>query len=144
MRSALRQLDRFRRISLACALLLAASASGVGTAAAQEPIEGYMAWIGPQDLVNSRGQRLNSAAQVIRQDRANFHHFGRRDPGDEWEPFFATPENRDWLERALTGRIPGWMAQEILRGGVFVEVTVWGRGGRAQAVTVDIPEPCGC
>jgi hypothetical protein len=35
-----------------------------------------------QDHLNSNEQRLTTAAAIIRQDRANFHRFGLRDPAD--------------------------------------------------------------
>jgi hypothetical protein len=63
--------------------------------------EEYVARLGVNDHYNSRGVRLTSAAAIIRQDRANFHQFGIRDPEDQGDIFFASKANRERLERML-------------------------------------------
>lgn len=68
-------------------------------ASAQEFLGSYTAYIGPQDFYNSSGSRITSVCGVLQQDRANFHRFGRRDPQDQTDPFFANPE-----ARAVIGR----------------------------------------
>ena len=55
----------------------------------QQLLESYVALLSERDHFNSSGQRLTTAAAIIRQDRANFHRFGLRDPGDEDDTFFA-------------------------------------------------------
>lgn len=123
-----------RRLALVLLLLAAATPAG-----AQQLLESYEAWIGPDDVVNSRGARLTEAWQVIRQDRANFHRFGIRDPGDTGDRFFALPENRETLEAMLAaGRIDPRAAREIVRGGVTIRVDIWGRGTRAQWIDVTL------
>jgi len=104
-----------RSLAVVLAGLLAAPA-------AARPACSYHAWIGPDDLYNSRGMRLEQPWQVLRQDRANFHK-GLRQRGDEWEGCFATPEARAELERHL--RRIDWYPPEaaaIVGGGVLVEV----------------------
>lgn len=61
----------------------------------------YLAAIGAQDLFSSRGVRLESAAQVLRQDRANFHRFNVRQPQDEWDPVLDDSDLRAAFEDAL-------------------------------------------
>jgi hypothetical protein len=73
----------------------------VAPARAQELVETYAAYLSEADHFNSNGQRLTSAAAIIRQDRANFHRFGRGDPGDEGDRFFASMDNRAAMERML-------------------------------------------
>ena len=68
---------------------------------AQELQDSYIARIGPNDHFNSRGVRLKSAAAIIRQDRANFHKFGKADAEDEYDSFFGSKANRGRMERML-------------------------------------------
>ncbi|MRH20547.1 hypothetical protein [Rhodovulum strictum] len=125
-------------LARSAALALAVALAPVA-AAAQQLVGEYVAVIGPQDLYNSRGERLTEPWQILRQDRANFHRFGRRDPGDEGDPFFADANNRAAMERMLIGgRIDPAAARAILAGGAMVVVRIWGQGGRGDYVTVDV------
>jgi hypothetical protein len=87
-----------RVLVIVAALVAAAVAT---PARAQALVESYTAFLSEADHFNSNGQRLTSAAAIIRQDRANFHRFGRGDPGDEGDRFFASIDNRAALERML-------------------------------------------
>ena len=69
---------------------------------AQQLLESYVAELSERDHFNSAGQRLTTAAAIIRQDRANFHRFGLRDPGDEDDKFFADEGNRGALKGCLS------------------------------------------
>src|SRR5688572_12316112 len=83
-------------------LLLAAVLLGLThPASADILLEDYLAVLSEQDHLNSKGGRLTEAAAIIRQDRANYHKFGRRDQGDENDEFFADAANREELERLL-------------------------------------------
>jgi hypothetical protein len=86
-----------KRALIGVALLVLASMP----AAACELREEYVARLGHNDHYNSRGVRLTSAAAIIRQDRANFHQFGVRDPEDQGDRYFASKANRESLERML-------------------------------------------
>ncbi|HDR28140.1 hypothetical protein, partial [Rhodovulum sp.] len=100
------------------ALLAAALALAPVAAQAQQLVGEYVAVIGPQDLCNSRGERLREPWQILRQDRANFHRFGQRDPGDEGDPFLADANNRAAMKRMLMGgRIDPVAARSIVAGG---------------------------
>lgn len=113
--------------------------AAVGPAAAQDYIGSYSAWIGWQDLYNSRGQRLTEPWQVIRQDRANFHRFNRRDPGDGGDPWFANAAMRGQLEQAImaAGMAP-WVRQMVLNGGVPIRVDLYGCGSGIARADVQI------
>jgi hypothetical protein len=87
-----------RLLVTAAALVAAVIATPVR---AQTLVESYTAFLSEADHFNSNGQRLTSAAAIIRQDRANFHRFGRGDPGDEGDRFFASIDNRAAMERML-------------------------------------------
>jgi len=63
---------------------------------AQEMVESYVAFLSEADHFNSNGERLRSAAAIIRQDRANFHRFGRRDPDDQGKSRCPRADARTW------------------------------------------------
>jgi hypothetical protein len=65
--------------------------------------ETYYARLSGADHFNSRGQRLKSAAAIIRQDRANYHRFNVRDDEDTGDSYFSSKSNRAALERMLNG-----------------------------------------
>ena len=91
-----------------------------------ELIDSYLARLGPNDHYNSRGKRLTSAAAVIRQDRANYHKFGLRDPEDENDSVFADIQQRAFLERNLNrGTTAGSAFQTILDGTPLIRVKVY-------------------
>ncbi|WP_283179207.1 hypothetical protein [Gemmobacter sp. 24YEA27] len=124
------------------ALAVVATLFGAGLAApvaAQDLLEEYTAFIGPADLVNSKGKRLTQPWQILRQDRANFHKFGKGDPGDEWDSFFGDVKNRDAMEKMLMG---GTMTKgaraAIVNGGAVVQVQIWGQGGVGSYISVDV------
>lgn len=114
---------------LFAAIGLAVLAAGVPLAAAnaQGPIlETYTAFLGPADHFNSRGARLTAPWQVIRQDRANFHALGVRDPGDEYDDFFASKANRNRMEQLiLHGYIEGNAGWRIVNENVWIRVEVY-------------------
>ncbi|TDX23366.1 hypothetical protein [Rhodovulum visakhapatnamense] len=110
-----------------------------GATRAQDLLEEYVAIIGPQDLYNSKGARLTAPWQVLRQDRANFHRFGRRDPGDRGDRFFASAENRGAMEQmVMRGSIDPAAARDLMAGGATVVVRIWGQNGRGDRVTVGV------
>ena len=120
----------------ACAAILMVS---TGAAHADELLESYDAYIGQDDLYNSSNERLTQPWQVIRQDRANVHRFGIRQPGDDIDSFFASARNRDLAERMIrSGRIEGSAARRILNGDVRISVEIWrGAGGDYINISVD-------
>jgi hypothetical protein len=118
---------------------LALSAALGGAALAQEVVGGYTAYIGEDDLYNSKGERLTEPWQVLRQDRANFYKFGIRQAGDEADPFFADVNNRAAMEQmVMHGSIDPRAARNLLKGGATVYVTIYGSGGRGDYVQVTV------
>jgi hypothetical protein len=81
--------------------VLAAVAADSGQAADRARSGGtvYFTVLNEQDYYNSNGERLRSAADILRQDRANYHNGqgGRRDEDDGG--IFATKEGRNRFER---------------------------------------------
>jgi len=106
---------------------------------AQELIGSYVAYIGANDLFNSKGERLTEPWQILRQDRANVHKFGLVDKGDEGDPFFGSIDNRAAMETMVR---QGWIepaaAREIVKGFTFVRVQIFGQGGRGTSVRVTV------
>lgn len=115
----------FGGAALAVALFVWASA-----ASAQQLIGSYTARLSAQDHFNSRGARLNSAAAIIRQDRANFHEFGVTDEEDWSDEFFVLKRNRDLLERYLAnGRADPGVLNAIVNGTPLIRVDIYRDGG---------------
>ena len=111
-------------------------------AAAQEYAVGsYRAFIGPEDLTNSRGVRLTDAVQVLRQDRANVHRFGIVHPGDETDAWFHQPDFRAAMASRFQagGGIDPLTASIILNGSVPVVVTVYAINGTFSSLRVEVP-----
>jgi S1-C subfamily serine protease len=94
---------------------------------AQQLIGSYTALLSDADHFSSRGQRLTTAAAVIRQNRANFHRFGIRSPEDQDDPFFGDERNRAALERMLDrGRAEPGVIDRIVNGPpVLVRVDIF-------------------
>jgi hypothetical protein len=113
-----------KMLILAVAIVIAAVAATPSRA--QQLVESYRAFLSERDHFNSNGQRLTSAAAIIRQDRANFHRFGIRDPQDESDGFFADPDNRDALERMLEhGRADPGVISRIVNDTVMIRVDIY-------------------
>jgi hypothetical protein len=105
---------------------------------AQQLVESYQAFLSERDHFNSNGQRLTTAAAIIRQDRANFHRFGLRDPGDQDDAFFADMENREALEKLLErGRAEPGVISRIVDGTALVRVQVF-RGPNGPFINVTV------
>lgn len=86
----------------------------------------YVAYIGPQDMVSSSGQRVTSLGGVIQQDRANFHRFGLRDPRDESDPVFANRNLRAQIPAMVTaGGNDGSSLSQMARNGQPFGVSVF-------------------
>jgi hypothetical protein len=98
-----------------------------GAAKADALLGSYVARLSHKDHQASDGYQLDSAAQVIRQDRANWHKFGRGDRQDQDDPWFDTNESRDRLQRMLErpGVLDGGMKREILNGTPLIQVDVY-------------------
>jgi hypothetical protein len=92
----------------------------------ERPIESYVARLSARDHFNSNGQRLTSAAAIIRQDRANYYVYGIRDPEDEDDSFFQSKENRALLETLLEhGRNSPGAIGRVVNGTPLVRVDVY-------------------
>lgn len=108
-------------------------------AAADELVGSYVAYIGRDDLYNSKGARLTEPWQILRQDRANYHRFGVSQPGDEWDPYFGDINNRAIMERmVMNGSIDPVAAANLVNGGATVFVRIYGSGSTGRSVRVTV------
>jgi len=104
-----------------------------------ELIGAYAAAIGDDDLYNSAGKKLATPAQVLRQDRANFHQHGISQSGDEDDPFFASADNRAIMESLLNEvDFDKATSRGLLSGTALVYVEIYGRKGEITYINVEI------
>lgn len=104
-------------------------------------VGGYGAFIGPEDLTNSRGVRLTNAAAILRQDRANVHRYGIRHQGDEVDLWFGQQAARsamDVMFRKGGGIHPDYQ-RFIVNGGVWIYVTIYAIDGNFTSLRVEVP-----
>ena len=108
------------------------------TCSAQELRESYKALLSERDHFNSEGQRLTSAAAIIRQDRANVHRFGIKDAEDQDDIFFADINNRAALEGQIErGTSDPAAIRRVVNGTVLVRVDIY-QGSRGPFVNVTV------
>ena len=114
-------------------------AGGAAPAGGNRMLESYTAFLSWQDHYNSNGARLTEPWQIIRQDRANYHRFGVRDPQDQWDSFFADFNNRDRAEQMLmNGYISPQARSAIVNGPTMIRVEIWGQGNTGTSIRVDV------
>ena len=113
-----------RKSLLALGVVLAAAAAT--PAAAADLIGSYNAFLSRADHYNSNGERLTSAAAIIRQDRANFHKFGIQDDQDESDNYFDNTNNRAVLEQMLNdGNSDPGVLSRIVNSNVMIHVDIY-------------------
>ena len=110
-------------IAVALPLLLVLPAKG-----GERFLGSYQARLSSQDHYNSRGTRLTNAAGVIRQDRANFHKFGKRDAEDQYDTVFSDKKMRALMEQLLRdGRSTKEARRAIVDGSPLIQVKIYRR-----------------
>lgn len=130
-----------RKTLLACAAVLGLSLAAVPASAA-DLIGSYNAWLSRADHYNSNGQRLTSAAAIIRQDRANFHKYGIQDAGDESDTYFDNVNNRALLEQMLNdGTSDPGVLRQIVNGNVMIHVDIYRSRHHGDYVVVTLGSP---
>jgi hypothetical protein len=121
-------------VTTALAAILLAAASG--SVHADEYLGSYTARISGDDRQASDGYPLDTAAQMVRQDRANWHRFGRGDAEDEDDPWFASAPSRQRLERLLNqrGAMSSATRRAITRSNPVIRVDVYSSSVRVELV----------
>ena len=100
----------------------------IGAMAEARYLESYTARLSGNDHYSSRGIPLRRVADILQQDRANFHRFGLRDPEDTGDGYFRTRSRRARMSRMLRrGWIEPGLAREILSGAPLVRVDIYSR-----------------
>jgi hypothetical protein len=79
-----------------------------------------------------RGGRLSDLGSILQQDRANYHRFGRRDAGDEGDPFFSNADLRSRIPQLVARGNTDPLISRIILEGNPLSVLVLLCGGRAQ------------
>ena len=120
--------------AFAVAALLLAPVLGTGAAQADDMLGSYVARISERDHHASDGYALDSAAQMVRQDRANWHKFHRRDSDDEGDDWFRTNEDRADLQRMLErgGAMSASTRRAIVNGEPLIQVDVYSNSVRVS------------
>jgi len=124
-----------KRFAVAAAIGLVAIGFSA-SARADEFLGSYIARISDEDHFASDGYRLDSAAQMVRQDRANYHKFHRRDRDDQRDRWFRGNDDRARLERMLQrpGAMSGGTKNAIVRGEPLIQVDVYRRSVRVTVL----------
>jgi hypothetical protein len=106
---------------------LIAALVGISTASADQYLGSYTARISDQDHHASDGYALDTAAQMVRQDRANWHKFGTGDAEDQDDPWFTTQSARARLERmaGAAGAMSSRTRNAIANGEPIIQVDVY-------------------
>lgn len=107
--------------------LFAALIVGTGVAQADQLLGTYVARISEKDHQASDGYALDSAAQVVRQDRANVHQHIQTDEEDDIDDWFTTKAKRVRFEQLLNkpGAMNNSTRNAILHGEPLIEVQVY-------------------
>jgi hypothetical protein len=123
-----------RRLHLLAAV--AGLAMAIVPAAADTFLGSYTARISQDDKFASDNFPLSTAAQMVRQDRANWHRFGRGDAEDEDDPWFTSANARARLETQLgrRGAMSEATRRAIVRGTPVIQVEVFQDSVRVEAV----------
>jgi hypothetical protein len=111
---------------IAFALSLGALALAPQVVAQDRPLDVYQARLSERDHFNSQGVRLQTAAGIVRQDRANYFLYHKRDPEDQADGFFASKANRDRLEKLiLAGHTTASANAAVINGTPMIRVEVY-------------------
>ncbi|MCO5083190.1 MAG: hypothetical protein M9955_16225 [Rhizobiaceae bacterium] len=125
-------MKRHAGILLAGAVL----AATLGSAQADQLLGSYVARISDNDHHASDGYRLDTAAQMVRQDRANWHKFGRGDREDQDDPWFGSTAARAKFERMLNkgSAMSQATRRAIVNGEPVVEVEVYRQSVKVRVI----------
>ncbi|MBX3570620.1 MAG: hypothetical protein KF914_21360 [Rhizobiaceae bacterium] len=120
----------------AAAIGLAVAFGPAGPALADKLLGSYVARISDDDKHASDGYALDTAAQMVRQDRANWHKFGRGDAEDQDDPWFGSTAARARLEKLLGrgGAMSARTRQAIARGNPVIQVDVFANSVKVEVI----------
>lgn len=115
------------RMSFTVAVAALVLALSPGIALADQYLGTYQARLSWKDHEASDGYVLDTAAQVVRQDRANVHRSIHTDEEDEGDSWFATNAKRARFEQLLNRKsaMNASTRKRILESEPLVQVEVW-------------------
>lgn len=124
------------RIRILLAAVIAALTIALPAAAQDGFLGSYVARLSDNDHFASDGYRLDTAAQVVRQDRANWHRFGEGDYEDEDDRWFGTANARARMEQMLnrSGAMTQATRRAIMNGEPLVQVDVYRNSVRVTII----------
>lgn len=115
-----------------------------GYAQAYDGITYYGTEISSKDRVSSKGVRLTTLRQILRQDRANYYKFNKRDSNDQSDGFFTSAKNRQIFDTAkitiTPENISKSLKQKILGSG-SVLITVFILDNNLIDIQEGLPPP---
>lgn len=106
---------------------------------AYDGITYYGCNLSAKDRVNSAGKKLTSIRDILAQDRANVHKFGKRDRVDEIDRYCTTAAKRRIFQKARI-KISKALLKRILSG-KDSEVTVFILDKNTIDVQAGLPDP---
>ena len=106
----------------------------------------YVARLSAQDHASSSGTKLSDVASILRQDRANYHKFKKRDADDQTDDFFSSAKNRELIEGYFKNTYSGSPMsakdkQAILSGTPLVRVSLVDGIGNEKFLSVEVLAP---
>ncbi len=113
------------------------AAGGTTSAMADVFLGSYVARISYDDHFASDGYQLDTASQVVRQDRANFHKFGRADSEDQYDGWFGSVRGRARLQNMLDrgSAMSSATRNAIMSGQPLIEVEVYRNSVRVRIIS---------
>lgn len=129
--------SKSRLASVAVGALAALMLSPMAALAEDSFLGSYVAYLGPNDHFNSSGVRLTEPWQIVQQDRANVHRFGKVDEGDMSDPWFGSADMRAKIQSLTSaGLIHDFVSSPVVNENVWVEVAVFGSNGKVTRIEV--------
>ncbi len=117
--------------------------SGLNMSGGGRVVANYTARLSPQDHAHSRGQALESAAEVLLQDRINFHGQRHRDPEDSTDGIFQGKREQAELlamASAFFADKESW-ERRVVGGKPLIRVVVFETPLGARRLRVDYLRP---
>ena len=102
---------------------------------AARTVAAYRTTLGAQDRKSSAGVRLYRLRDILAQDRANVHKFGRADAGDQKDSYFNSPQRRTQFQDLEIGADVATI-ERIADGEVFALDIVVNQAGEVYVVPV--------
>lgn len=111
----------------------------ITAAYAYDGLDYYGCRISARDRVNSSGNKLTSIRDILSQDRANCHRFGKRDADDELDRYCQSAAGRKIFQTAKIRVSPA--LQRKIQGGGDVLISVFILDNNLIDIQPGLPNP---